>query len=322
MPNHTKKNIYDLIEAHYLLILLKHLYKKGFFKNPDRPKRIKYFFENSTVFHLVRQQTDLIGRANATHCYLSASYHSYLHSGFLIDKFIEGFSETGQSSDWPLLTVNAPLFSSAFEKAAAFQNNTIQLSLLNQLGARHLLDLGCGKGKLLYEFCNASANHKGTGIDQNTYLLNAARKQCKSASLKKRMAFYEGDVAKVGTYLTKEEMKSVDVIYGASILNEFCQQKETLKRFLIQLRKLFKGKYLVVLDYYGVLTSAKASHRPLQPAYVHDIMQLLSGQGVPLQSRQQWFSIYKQAGCTPVFHFEPEVGKGNNWFIHVIKLGM
>ncbi|MDI9342372.1 MAG: methyltransferase domain-containing protein [Sediminibacterium sp.] len=321
MLNHQKKNIYDLIEAHYLLTILKHLYKKGFFKNPDRPKRIAQYFGNRWLFDLVRKQTDLIGRVNATHCYVSGDYHTYLNSGFLIDKFIDGFNVLEPGGELPLLSVNAERFGQAFEKASAYQNNTIQLSLLKQLGARHLLDLGCGKGKLLYEFCNASANHEGTGIDQNDHLLKAARQQFKSASLKKRITFYKGDVSRVSTYLTKEQIKSVDVIYGASILNEFCEQEETLKRFLIHLRSLFKGKYLIVLDYYGVLNTAKANQRSLQPAYIHDIMQLLSGQGVPFRNRQQWFSIYKQAGCTPVFHFEPEAGKGNNWFIHVVKLG-
>ena len=86
------------------------------------------------------------------------------------------------------------------------------------------------------------------------------------------------------------------------------------------MKKAFPGKFLVVVDYYGSFNTREANNKDLQHNYVHDVMQILTGQGVPPKNYKEWNEYYAKAKCN-LLHVHEGRSNGIKWFIHIVKLG-
>jgi hypothetical protein len=75
----------------------------------------------------------------------------------------------------------------------------------------------------------------------------------------------------------------------------------------------------VITDYYSIYGTSAAANPVLQHNYLHDIMQIFSGQGLTPKDYKGWNVLYRKAGCRLLNVFEGE-SIGIKWFIHVLQL--
>jgi ubiquinone/menaquinone biosynthesis C-methylase UbiE len=313
------RTIIEIIESYYAANVLMKLNETDFFENISEKKLIKQYFPNRSIYHFIKQSTDIIESEMGNFFTINPNYSQYATSGFHIDKFLGAYGQFKVKAKAPQIIMDEKKFAAAFDKASYHQTNHHILQLLSQLGVKTLLDLGCGTGKLLIDFCEQSKQHKAFGIEQNVHLLPIVKKQIKQNKLSASIKLIKGNVTNFNTLLKANEQKSIDAIYGASILNEFFQSPTTLVQFLKNLKKTFAGKFFIVVDYYGILNTKQAAKKNKSHNYVHDVMQVLSGQGVPPSTKNDWDVYYKKAGCKLILAHEAK-NNSINWFIHVIKL--
>ncbi len=313
------RTILEIIESYYAAQVLMQLNKTDFFENTSEKKSISQYFPNRSIYLFIKKSTDIIESELDGFFTINPNYNQYATSGFHIDKFLGAYGQFNANEKAPKIVINEKKFAAAFDKASYHQTNHHILQLLSQLGIKTLLDLGCGTGKLLIDFCEQSKQHKAFGIEQNAYLLLIVKKQIKQNKLSSSIKLIKGNVTNFNTLLNANQQKSIDAIYGASILNEFFQSPTTLVRFLKNLKKTFAGKFFIVVDYYGILHTKQATKKSKAHNYVHDVMQVLSGQGMPPSTKNEWNDYYKKAGCELILAHEAK-NNSINWFIHVIKL--
>jgi hypothetical protein len=109
-------------------------------------------------------------------------------------------------------------------------------------------------------------------------------------------------------------------LHGRSILNEFFREGPgQVVELLRTLRRSFPGRLFFAVDYYGAL-SRPGGGTDSYDGLLQDVVQALSGQGVPPPDLEGWMPIYEDAGCKPI-HVYQGSAPGLNWFVHVLELG-
>jgi hypothetical protein len=85
--------------------------------------------------------------------------------------------------------------------------------------------------------------------------------------------------------------------------------------WLKQIRETLPGRSLLLSDYYGRLGNGVESVD--RETLLHDYAQLISGQGIPPGSLDEWHKIYRKAGCKLVHVLEDQQ---TTRFLHVLML--
>jgi len=188
-------------------------------------------------------------------------------------------------------------------------------AIVRQLGFNHLLDLGCGNGALLVELAERDSQFVGWGVDLNPAMCKLARTIIRAARLGKRVRILEGDCRKLSSVLPQHLSARIRALTACNVANEMFRDGHSQAiAWLRSLRESFRGKPLLIADYYGRLgRKGRASRETL----LHDYAQLISGQGVPPASAAEWRSIYAQADCQLAHIIED---KATTRFIHVLHL--
>jgi hypothetical protein len=75
----------------------------------------------------------------------------------------------------------------------------------------------------------------------------------------------------------------------------------------------------VVADYYGKLGHPSEKGAPDGRGLTHDLVQAMSGQGVPAPDLHSWREIYVAAGAALLYAWKGSDG-GLDWFVHVVAL--
>ncbi len=123
----------------------------------------------------------------------------------------------------------------------------------------------------------------------------AARQRVKEANLEQRVQIFQGDSLDV---IPHDVRDNVTTLTACSVLNEFCTgKKERMVEWLRHAKQVFPRRVLVVADYYGELGGNRSS-AGYQNAKLHDVIQVVSGQGVPPPDLSGWTCVYNAAGCT------------------------
>jgi SAM-dependent methyltransferase len=315
-----KNNIFDIVEGYYLAKLLVYLNRRGFFADPAKKRSIRGDSPDSHVLRFLMDRSDILIPDGANSVVMNPKYASYMELGFHIEKFLEAYGEFDLEGNEPLVKVDEGQFSQAFERASAFQDFGTVLKILSALKVRSILDLGCGAGNLIVQFCRESKSNTAIGIDQNAYLNGIASNKIAESDLQRRAKAIRGNVTEFYKLLSVSEIRSTQAIFGSSIFNEFFYRPADLIKFFKALKKYFPGRYLIVSDYYGSFNTPKANNKRLQHNYVHDVMQILTGQGLPPKDHQGWNEYYKKANCDLAYVYEG-TDAGINWFIHIVRLG-
>ncbi|MGW4381420.1 RiPP biosynthesis methyltransferase ApyS [Kitasatospora sp. NPDC004531] len=186
----------------------------------------------------------------------------------------------------------------------------------DRLGLDRLLDLGCGTGTLLRDLAERSPDFTGWGLDANAAMCERARRSLTEAGLAARVTVLHGDCTRLARTLPAELRERIGAISATSLLNEFfADGKAAAVAWLRALRELFPGRALLVADYYGQV----GRREPPWPRMhaLHDVVQVISGQGVPPGDRAGWVAVYEEAGCVPVHLIEDRAG---TFFIHLLRL--
>jgi SAM-dependent methyltransferase len=184
----------------------------------------------------------------------------------------------------------------------------------------HLLDLGCGAGALTVQFCQQGKNHTAVGIDAGSEMCSTARYFIKQAKLSTRIKIHCERAENFASVLPATVIQQTDIIVAGNLFNEFFKDEGTAAvRLLKKLKQYFPGRYLIVVDYYGILGTANYNDADLTHNYVHDMLQLFSGQGVPPANYKKWQKLYKAAGCILAEVTEGQ-SQGVNWFLHKLLL--
>ena len=112
-----------------------------------------------------------------------------------------------------------------------------------------------------------------------------------------RVTLLHGDCRDVAAALPAELRNRVDLITASSLFNEmFADGPRLAIELLHRLGGLFPGRSLLIADYYGQLGECVVPSP--RCGLLHDLVQAVSGQGIPPPSFHRWLDIYRAANCT------------------------
>lgn len=323
-----RQSLTDLVEGHYLSQLIRFLHDAGLADTLDvatDPRELAERFDlDPGLLRLV------LGFVAARSDFLESAPGGFIRGqryradrdggGWLIDQYLGAYAplaaglgevlrDPGRGPD----LVDDDLHA----KAYSFLDRPSYRALppiLRELEPNHLVDLGCGAADLLRTMARERATMRGWGLDANPSMCRVAREKIASDGLESRLTILEGSVADLRSRFAAEDASKVDVVVCASLLNQGWASGQILS-WLEEIRGVFAGRMLVVADYYGRLGSDLPA--PSRLALLHDLVQALSGQGVPPPDREGWRSAYEEAGCTMLHAFE---GEDAVWFVHLVSM--
>jgi SAM-dependent methyltransferase len=189
--------------------------------------------------------------------------------------------------------------------------------LIRKLEINRVLDLGCGSAELLFDLAKHDPSFIGWGIDINREMCRTARTMIRTAGLGKQVKLLQGDCMNPGSLLRPSASNVIEAITACNFANELFRDGHALAvEWLRGLHKAFRGRLLMIDDYYGRL-GGKGGRKVARETLLHDYVQLISGQGIPPASAAEWRSIYSKAKCRLVHIIED---KTTTRFIHILKL--
>jgi SAM-dependent methyltransferase len=191
--------------------------------------------------------------------------------------------------------------------------------LLRRLGVRDLLDLGCGPGRLLLELATPDTKFQGWGIDSDSVMLRLARRRIKQAGFSGRVRVAQHDCRAIDE-LKMPSLDHVTAIHAGNVMNGlFDPDSDRAVNMVARIRRRFPGRTLYVSDYYGELTYRRRIPRGLRHSVLQDVVQVLSGQGVPEPTLARWLDVYRRAGAELADVVEGS-DAGIRWFLHSVQL--
>jgi len=209
----------------------------------------------------------------------------------------------------------------AFSHADGGANHFEIAKIVQELEITNLLDLGCGGAAMLTDIGQRVTRFSGIGVDANPEMVTMAQGRVVKVRLAGRIQIVHGDVFQLANITSPAAREKIQAITAMSVANEFFagRGKPGIGKFLAVLRKLFPRRILIVRDYYGCLGRKQQRSASYQRSLLHDVAQLVSGQGIPPRNRDQWREIYKRASCTLIKEFEGE-SDGIARFVHLVQL--
>jgi len=161
---------------------------------------------------------------------------------------------------------------------------------LESLGARCVMDIGCGGGAFLIDLCRHDPKIRGIGLDISESAIEAARREVEREGLASRIQFVVGDGFRPDSWPSL--CAEADVVVASQVLHEGTRQSwdptvQTLQRFAEQLRA---GKIQALIIYENRFTG---QWNTLESEFY--LMHALSQQGFPL-SPEQWTELFTKAG--------------------------
>ena len=274
----------------------------------------------------VSRRTDILVCAPDGEYVLNPDYADYHQLGFHLDKFIGAYGALVRDLDESLRGsarrrggVDEQLLAEAFTRAgrAGVQADAY---VLGQWNVRCLLDLGCGPASLLIHLAANDPDFRGWGVDQSMAMCEVATARVSEAGLARAVHITHADVRDLDAAFHARRAASFDAIHCKSLLNEFFGSGSAEATDVIRtLRAMFSGRLLFNSDYYGRLGADSSSQDGCAHTLVHDVAQLLSGQGVPPATLSDWAEVYDRAGAEFMHTYEAQMN-GIAWFIHVVQL--
>lgn len=201
--------------------------------------------------------------------------------------------------------------------SAAPTASGVVADLVRQLDLSPTLDLGSGTGAMLVELGVSDPDFVGWGVEKSKAMCDEARARIASHGLHDRVTVLQGDAFESGPLASLQhfEVRSITAI---SLLNELwggSDGQAAVAAWLRRLAEIFPGRALVVCDYFGRLGHVAPPWRSWTA--LHDLVQTLSGQGVPPPDHDAWCEAYDQAGASLLHMIEDQ---DLSFFVHLVRL--
>jgi len=174
---------------------------------------------------------------------------------------------------------------------------------LRSLKVETVVDLGCGSGDIIIDFCKRENFFKGIGLDISSTALKVAKKNVKKNKLSKRIDLILGDMKNPSTYSKKINSKGNKLAFNAIMaLHEFLIKGENeVVKILKRMKKQFPNSYLILGEF------NKCGHKEFMNIPIYERMHMLFYQEIihgltdqGLASFDQWKRIFKKSGITLV----------------------
>jgi SAM-dependent methyltransferase len=325
---------HDLVKGYYLGAVVYHLQRLGVLALLSQPATAAEVSNqlglNSDVLeyllHYLYSYSDLLDTVSPGRYVVNATCQQYGDFGFHIDKFIGAYGPLFQNLDRILHSeradkalVNDDLLAEAFAATPRDGLATIA-GIVSQWNAASLLDLGCGPGMLLEYLCASNPAFLGWGVDVSPEICRRANARLSSSGFSSRATIVCGDCRNLHTLLPEAELNRIQAVYGGSIMNEFFGKgnAEAIS-FLRYLRSILPGRLFFIADYYGKLGRSSSEAQANVHTFNQDLVQVVSGQGIPPGDLRGWVSIYEAAECSAQHAYECDA-VGLQWFVHVVEL--
>ncbi len=162
--------------------------------------------------------------------------------------------------------------------------------MLKRHNLHKILDLGCGAGDFLINFCRENG-FGGYGVDISPEVIGVAQKSALQKGISDRVKFQVGDILALDKL--DKECKGIDVLIFMFVLHEFLtKDHDTVVRILRHINEKFPDKFVLISEVYRwSLPQLIASPVPVAE---HHLFHRLSHQG--LANLKEWRSIFRTAG--------------------------
>jgi SAM-dependent methyltransferase len=210
----------------------------------------------------------------------------------------------------------------AIDRAALARSYTwdaespVVVQTIRELRPAGVLDLGCGRGRLLAAVC-ADPAVRGWGIDASAEMCRAARATLAAAGLARRVVIRRGTAEQLARLVPAAARARIDVVHAGSLFNAVMTDEFRAVALIAGLGRAFPGKTLVVVDYLGGADTGKRSVG--RYTQLTDLTQLVTGQGTPPASHARWAALYAAGGAALITAAEGRTFD-LRWFIHVVRL--
>jgi len=150
---------------------------------------------------------------------------------------------------------------------------------------------------------------------------DAARRHTAKQGFAERIEIIHGDVSELQQLISIERRNDIDALAAVSVANTYFSGHpgRRIDDFFGTLQTLFPNRIMFICDYYGRLGKIHEEPERFQRTLMHDLAQLVSGQGVPPPDLTAWQTIYDRTACTLIEAFESE-HDGIRRFLHIIQL--
>ena len=330
----AKRRLLDIVEGFYQSHIIYHLHRHKLLERMISARHVSELAKEfgydqdllSAIFEYIYQTTDIFKRSSSGKYSINPRYRAYYHLGFHLDKFIGAYGP-------PVVQLEKSLRSNTLgrqfvdrkRQAEAYRivepkPIPIVLKTIQDRKMNSMLDLGCGTAVILRELCALDSDFQGYGVDSSKAMCKVARDSISKLGLSDRIRITHTDARHIGTHLRPQVRDSIMSLHAKGIINELFRfgDKEAVS-FLSKLKKLFPGRLLFVVDYYGKLTRVRKPLERHKHTLIHDLAQVVSAQGVPPSDLTGWAKVYYAAGCSVEHAYEGE-GEGVQWFVHLVRL--
>ena len=169
---------------------------------------------------------------------------------------------------------------------------------ISDLNVDTVVDLGCGSGDIIIDFCKRQNSFRGIGLDIDPEAIQVARENVKQNKLDDRIELITGDMLDPSTYSHKISSKGEKVAFNAIMaLHEFLINGEiAVVNVLKKMKQEFPGSYFI-LGEFNRCTDEEFSKIPLYERmhmlFYQEIIHGLTDQD--LASLDTWKKIFKEA---------------------------
>jgi SAM-dependent methyltransferase len=325
----AKSDVVEIICGYYQGLLLQGMYKSGVIGRLRSYVSVEQLSADLGIcqeslaasLEFLYQTSDVLDRSERGEYALRKPYARSERLGFLWRKFIAAYGNSiyGMFASGPSKKhVDMWALAQAFAEVSTPPRVLVDVIISWEVAT--LVDLGCGVGSLLIELARRNPQFIGWGLDQSKEMCAIAAERAANARCEERLSFCVADVRSIKEHMSRAERDAVRAVYGSSIINEFFSHGASQAvEFVEQVRSLFPGRLLFVVDYYGKLLHSGSVDRRFRHTLLQDLVQAATGQGVPPQDLSGWCKVYEEAGSRLLYAYQSE-NDGIEWFIHVVKL--
>ena len=170
---------------------------------------------------------------------------------------------------------------------------------LKKLNVDTVVDLGCGSGDIIIDFCKRQKTFKGIGLDISRSALKVAKSNVKKNKITSKIDLILGDMKNPSSYSSKLKSRNNKLAFNAIMaLHEFLVDGEqAVIKILKKMKKKFPGSYLILGEF------NKCTHNEFQKMPIYERMHMLFYQEIihgltdqGLASFSQWKRIFKKSG--------------------------